>query len=99
MAVGLLTGGLTSTPGLSAAQDVVSESADALSQLTAGYGIAYLFGVLGVVLFVQIMPKILKVDIDKERESFVAAAAVEIKKSEKQYTYLLHQTLQEAKAK
>ena len=88
MAVGLLTGGLTSTPGLSAAQDVVSDSADALSQLTAGYGIAYLFGVLGVVLFVQIMPKILKVDIDKERESFVAAAAVEIGQSEKQYKQL-----------
>lgn len=88
MAVGLLTGGLTSTPGLSAGQDVVAENADALAQLTAGYGIAYLFGVLGVVLFVQIMPKILKVDIDKERESFVAAATVEVKKDEKQYKQL-----------
>ena len=79
MAVGLLTGGLTSTPGLSAAKDV-STNPDAL---TAGYGIAYLFGVLGVVLFVQIMPKILRVDIAKERESFVAAGAVTIKEDTK----------------
>ena len=84
MAVGLLTGGLTSTPGLSAAKEVAA-NADAV---TAGYGIAYLFGVLGVVLFVQLMPKLLRVDIDRERESFVAAAAVELKQSEKQYKQL-----------
>lgn len=84
MAVGLLTGGLTSTPGLSAAKEVAAD-ADAV---TAGYGIAYLFGVLGVVLFVQLVPKLLRVDIDRERESFVAAAAVEVKKSDKQYKQL-----------
>lgn len=84
MAVGLLTGGLTSTPGLSAAKEVAAD-ADAV---TAGYGIAYLFGVLGVVLFVQLMPKLLKVDIDKERENFVAAATVEVKTGEKQYKQL-----------
>ncbi len=78
MAVGLLMGGLTSTPGLSAAQDVM-DSAD----LSAGYAIAYLFGVLGVVLFVQIMPKLLRVDIAKERESFVAAGAVTVKEDGK----------------
>ena len=75
MAIGLLTGGLTSTPGLSAAKEVASNEA----AVTAGYGIAYLFGVLGVVLFVQLIPKILKVDIAKERESFVAANTVNVK--------------------
>ena len=76
MVVGLLTGGLTSTPGLSAATEgVATEVADAA---TAGYGIAYIYGVLGVVLFVQLLPKILKVDIAKERDAFVAAGAVKI---------------------
>ena len=70
IAVGLLTGGLTSTPGFSAAKEVEHVNQDAVS---AGYGIAYLYGVLGVVIFVQIMPKILKIDIEKEREHFVAA--------------------------
>lgn len=80
MAVGLLTGGLTSTPGLSAAKEVEGIDAEAV---TAGYGIAYLFGVLGVVLFVQLVPKILKVNVDEERKNFVAAASVEIKQSAK----------------
>lgn len=75
MAVGLLTGGLTSTPGLSAAKEVAAD-ADAV---TAGYGIAYLFGVLGVVLFVQLVPRILRVNIEEERKNFVAANAITIK--------------------
>ena len=79
LAAGLLTGGLTSTPGLSAAKDVAADP----DAVTAGYGIAYLFGVLGVVLFVQIMPKILKVNIEEERKSFVAANAIQIKDSGK----------------
>lgn len=69
LVAGLLTGALTSTPGLSAAKEVAMDEA----KVTAGYGIAYIFGVLGVVLFVQLLPRILKVDIAKERESFVSA--------------------------
>lgn len=72
MAVGLLTGALTSTPGLSAAKEVAHNS----DLVTAGYGIAYLFGVMGVVLFVQLMPRILHVDIEQERKNFVAANTV-----------------------
>ncbi len=75
MATGLLSGSLTSTPAFGAAK----ESAGALAgDVTAGYGIGYLYGVLGVVLFVQLMPKLLKVDIAKERESFVAANTIQI---------------------
>ncbi len=75
MATGLLSGSLTSTPAFGAAK----ESAGAMSgDVTAGYGIGYLYGVLSVVLFVQIMPKLLKVDIAKERETFVAANTVQI---------------------
>ncbi|MBQ1948627.1 MAG: YidE/YbjL duplication [Treponema sp.] len=70
MAVGLLTGGLTSTPGFSAGKEVVGVIEE---DVTAGYGIAYLFGVLGVVLFVQIVPKILKVNMEEERANFSAA--------------------------
>ena len=72
MAVGLMTGALTSTPGLSAAKEVAAGGED---MVTAGYGIAYLYGVLGVVFFVQIMPKILKVNMDEERARLVAVNA------------------------
>ena len=74
MAVGLMTGALTSTPGLSAAKEVAGEGADLV---TAGYGIAYLFGVLGVVFFVQLMPRIMRVNIAEERARFVAANTIE----------------------
>lgn len=80
-ATGLLSGSLTSTPAFSAAK----ESAGKLGaeDVTAGYGIGYLYGVLGVVLFVQIMPKLLKVDIAKERETFVAANTIKVPEDKK----------------
>ena len=81
MALGLMTGALTSTPGLSAAKEAVGEAGEPLA--TAGYGIAYLFGVLGVVFFVQLMPKFLKTNVEEEREYIEAANAVEIKESGK----------------
>ncbi len=70
---GLLAGALTSTPAFSAAK--ASVATPELEQLVSvGYGIAYIFGVIGVVLFVQLIPKILKVNMDEERSKLVAAA-------------------------
>ena len=65
MIVGIFSGALTSTPAFSAAKS----SADAKyeSAVTVGHGIAYLFGVIGVVLFVQIVPKIMGANMDIER--------------------------------
>lgn len=62
---GVLSGALTSTPGFSAAVDAATEN---FARITLGHAIAYPFGVVGVVLFVQLMPKFLKVDMAKERE-------------------------------
>jgi len=76
MGTGLLAGSLTSTPAFGAAEEAAGELA---FEVTSGYGIGYLYGVLGVVLFVQLMPKILKVNIEKERETFVAANMIQLK--------------------
>ena len=63
---GLFAGALTSTPAFSAAK--ASVATPELEQLVSvGYGIAYIFGVIGVVLFVQLVPKILKVNMTEER--------------------------------
>ena len=62
---GILSGALTSTPGFSAAVDAATEN---LARITLGHAIAYPFGVVGVVLFVQLLPKFLKADMAKERE-------------------------------
>ena len=66
MLVGLLSGSLTSTPAFSAAKATVTS--DALEAIVAvGHGIAYLYGVVGVVLFVQLVPKFCKANMDEER--------------------------------
>ena len=74
MISGLLAGSLTSTPAFSATKEAVA--AQYQDAVTVGYGIAYLFGVIGVVLFVQLMPKLLKADMKKEVEALEAAAGV-----------------------
>ncbi len=63
--IGIFNGALTSTPGLAAA---VEATQSPLSSI--GYGIAYPFGVIGVVLFVSLIPKIKKIDIQKEEEEY-----------------------------
>jgi putative transport protein len=68
LAAGLFAGALTSTPGLAA----VMESLPSGSQAAVGYGVAYAFGVLGVVLFVQLIPRILSVDLDQLGKSLSA---------------------------
>ena len=77
---GLLSGSLTTTPGFSAAKETVKNVYAATPELageyeaavTVGYGIAYLFGVIGVVLFVQIMPKLVHADMDLERKKLAS---------------------------
>jgi putative transport protein len=61
LAAGIFAGALTSTPALAAASEGLHENASGVS---IGYGIAYPFGVIGVVLFVQLLPRILKHDLD-----------------------------------
>ncbi len=65
MLVGILSGSLTSTPAFSAAKATVLPEYE--SAVTVGHGIAYLFGVIGVVLFVQLIPKLSKADMEHER--------------------------------
>ncbi|MCD7938356.1 MAG: transporter [Tannerellaceae bacterium] len=62
--VGLIAGALTSTPGLAVAIDS-THSPDA----SIAYGIAYPFGVIGVILFIKLLPKVLRLDLVKEAKS------------------------------
>ncbi len=79
MIVGLLSGSLTSTPAFSAAKATVAEEFTGL--VSVGHGIAYIFGVVGVVLFVQIIPKMLKANMDEERAKLVVKEEGTEKKS------------------
>lgn len=62
---GILSGALTSTPGFSAAKSAVADGSVGLVSL--GHAVAYPFGVVGVVLFVQLIPKVLKANMADER--------------------------------
>ena len=76
MLVGLLSGSLTSTPAFSAAKATVTQGGaiDYEAIVAVGHGIAYLFGVVGVVLFVQLVPKFAKADMDAERAKLSESA-------------------------
>jgi putative transport protein len=63
IAIGLLCGALTSTPGLTAAIDITNSPLASI-----GYGIAYPFGVTGVILFVKLYPKITRIDLLAENQ-------------------------------
>ncbi len=61
LATGLFAGALTSTPALAAATDTLNGDSAAVS---IGYGIAYPFGVAGVVIFVQLLHRLFRKDLD-----------------------------------
>ncbi|MBE7035612.1 MAG: permease [Ruminococcaceae bacterium] len=77
MIVGLLSGSLTSTPAFSAAKATVAEQYTNL--VSVGHGISYIFGVIGVVLFVQLIPKLTKADMEAERAK-IAQTGQEVEK-------------------
>lgn len=67
MALGLLTGALTSTPGLATAIEVQPAGA---SLVSIGYGVAYPFGVIGVILFVKLYPRLSRRPIAEAEAAF-----------------------------
>jgi putative transport protein len=77
MSTGLLSGALTSTPAFAAAQESLGDN-DTLKNIVAvGHGVAYPFGVIGVVLFVQIVPRFLHADMDAERAKLAVTGSTE----------------------
>ncbi len=84
LTVGLFAGAMTSTPALAAGVEGLSGLG---GNVIIGYGIAYPFGVIGVVLFVQLVPRLFRHDLDAlasasddqaARDSKVQTALVEV---------------------
>lgn len=65
--VGVMSGAVTNTPGLAAAQQAVG-NADAVNTMSMGYAAAYPLGVLGIISSILLVKAIFRVKIDKEIE-------------------------------
>ncbi len=81
MIVGILSGALTSTPAFSAAKATVAP--EYMGLVSVGHGIAYIFGVVGKVLFIQLIPRIEKADMEQERALLLPVASATEKKNDK----------------
>ena len=76
MAAGLLGGALTTTPTLAAAQDAVRSGLvsappgftdeQILTNIGAGYALTYLFGLIGLILIIRLLPRVLGIDLPAE---------------------------------
>lgn len=68
--VGIMSGAVTNTPGLGAAQQTVlqvnSEAYNVSQQMSMGYAAAYPLGVIGIILTMIVIKKIFGVDVDQE---------------------------------
>lgn len=81
MIVGILSGALTSTPAFSAAKATVAP--EYMGLVSVGHGIAYIFGVVGKVLFIQLIPRIEKADMEQESALLLPSSITEQKKDTK----------------
>src|SRR5689334_13473172 len=78
LATGLYAGALTCTPALAAAIDTLNRALpEAAPLVSVGYGIAYPYSMIGMVLLVQFLPRLLKRSIKTEETLWLAEKAIE----------------------
>lgn len=72
--VGIMSGAVTNTPGLGAAQQALKDMGKAASAdtMAMGYAVAYPLGVVGIILSMIIIKYIFKVNFNKENEDIAA---------------------------
>jgi putative transport protein len=80
MSAGLLAGGLTSSPTLAAAQDAVNAGSippfegwsndQIIDNISMGYAVTYIFGLVGLISMIKFLPLILNIDLVKETRDF-----------------------------
>ncbi|MDR1518240.1 MAG: putative transporter [Dysgonamonadaceae bacterium] len=71
--VGILSGAVTNTPSLGAAQQILTEqgvAADLVSETGMAYALAYPFGILSIIFTILLIRVIFRVSVKKETESY-----------------------------
>ncbi|MGZ9235667.1 MAG: aspartate:alanine exchanger family transporter [Anaerolineales bacterium] len=78
LATGLYAGSLTCTPALAAVIDALNRvMPEAAPLASVGYGIAYPYSMIGMVLLIQFLPRLLKRSIKTEEQLWLAEKAIE----------------------
>lgn len=75
--VGVMSGAVTNTPGLGAAQQAFADAGGAADKALAdsislGYAVAYPLGVIGIIMSMILMRYVLRIDFKKEDEGLAA---------------------------
>ncbi len=73
MLVGVMSGAVTNTPGLGAAQQALAQTSnisDTVPDIGLGYAVAYPFGVLGIILAMLALRKFQKVNLNEELDLY-----------------------------
>ena len=93
---GLLAGALTSTPTLAGAQDAITsglaslpetmDADSALQNIGAAYAITYIFGTIGLIIFINYFPALIKIDLVKSAKEYATAHGLIKKETSGQFT-------------
>jgi len=88
MLVGIMSGAVTNTPGLGAAQEALRQAVEAgqmaeMPQIAMGYAVAYPLGVVGIILSIVLVRLIFRIKLEKEEEKIVAEAESVVDKPER----------------
>lgn len=83
-AVGLMSGAVTNTPGLGAAQQLLNELAipNGASEAGMAYALAYPFGVIGLIIGIVILRHLFRVNLSAENEQYAAKHNIGTKRIE-----------------
>jgi putative transport protein len=79
---GILSGGLTSSPTLAAAQEALRSgqikppegitSDEMIGNVATGYAITYIFGLAGLIAIIKLLPQLLGINLEKESKALEA---------------------------
>lgn len=76
--VGILSGAVTNTPGLGAAQQAFEDMSGQVDQtITLGYAVAYPLGVIGIIGAIMLIKYIFRINFDKEQEDAKQDSVIE----------------------
>jgi putative transport protein len=71
--LGIYSGAVTNTPALAAAQQIMQELGDGISQtdmLGLGYAMAYPFGIIGILLSMWLVRIVFEINVDNEADAY-----------------------------